>query len=429
MIKTDIFIKSLLDKGLVDDALKLDSGYDVQYKGTIVSVRLDNKGGALIYNSTKNDVVEIKSGRLDDVLHRYIVQSLFGIQSSVGTQNVMYKDVCFVPKRVLRNSVVFEDSTGRKFTVKGSTPEAVLSFYNELVDVNADDAMVILSGFSVYNRPEEAIKNAKETDIELQLLRSSLNPDDYAVYAKSECIKDVGQTIVGNFLCSSADKISQITFEEDERKAFSSSSVAKRGITSSQSRFKNPMALRMQRVLSSVDGRKAVRDYIQSRYGNGLSVASMEQMIMFEGPSILKSANIANPVSYKDIFANYLRNCETVSFRLDSNKSILCSLNVPGKSIAKFRSVPNVAEIKNALQKEGYLLSELSDGLEFKSTMPVVSSIVNSCNDFVPVTEKMMNKPNIVSKVVGQNVKEILNSYGVNDEKGVFSSLVSITVN
>ena len=54
-------------------------------------------------------------------------------------------------------------------------------------------------------------------------------------------------------------------------------------------------------------------------------------------------------------------------------------MNVPGKSVAKFRCVPDVSAIKSAVNKEGYLLSELSDGLEFKSTNNAVAAIVNAC--------------------------------------------------
>lgn len=429
MIKTDKFITSMIAHGLVDDALTLDNGYDIQYKGNIVSVRLNGKGGAVIFNKNRNDVVEVQSGRLDDVLHRYIINSLFGIQSKTGTRDVEYKDVFFVPTKVIQNSVVFEDSVGRRFTVSGSTPKAVLSFYNEMVDVNADDCMILLSGFKPYDRPEEAIKSAKEPEIELQLLKCSLDIDDYAVCAKSECIHDVGRTLVGNFLCSSADKISQITFEEDVKKVFSSTGVSKKNINSSAARVSNPFAMRAKVALKSSAAQKAVREYLDSKYPSGLCVSALEQAMAYEAPSIFKAANIDEPLNYKNLFSDYLRNCDTVSFRLDSNKSLLVSTNVPGKSVAKFRSVPEVSTIKNALQKEGYLLSELSDGLEFKSTNPAVAAIVNACKNFVPVSEKMNGPANTVSKVIGSDCAKLLSDYGIEDKKGVFNSIVSIINN
>jgi hypothetical protein len=149
----------------------------------------------------------------------------------------------------------------------------------------------------------------------------------------------------------------------------------------------------------------------------------------YEGPSLVKAANTRGNVSYKGLFSECLRNCDSVSFRLDSNKSILCSLNVPGKSLMKFRAVPDVGKIRNALQKEGYLLSELSDGLEFKSTSNAVSLVVNSCTDYAPVSEKMLNMANTVMKLSGMDAQKVLSSYGIEDKKGVFAGIVRISVN
>ena len=56
MIRTDNYIRALSDKGLVDDAMLLENGYDIQYKGNIVSVRLNDKGGAVIFNKKKNNL-------------------------------------------------------------------------------------------------------------------------------------------------------------------------------------------------------------------------------------------------------------------------------------------------------------------------------------------------------------------------------------
>ena len=122
MIKTGNYIKSLLDHGLVDDAVGVDGGWDIQYKNNILSVRVDNKGGALLYNQKRGNIVEIKSGRLDDVLHRYIAQSLFGLQNRAGTRGEMCKDAFFVPTKVVNNALVLEDPAGRKFTVSGAEP-------------------------------------------------------------------------------------------------------------------------------------------------------------------------------------------------------------------------------------------------------------------------------------------------------------------
>ena len=428
MIKTDNFVSALLARGMVDDAVQLDNGYDIQYKGNILSVRCDGKGGALMYNKNRGDAVEVRSAHLDDVLHRYIVQSLFGLQSAVGTGDKKYKDVFFVPSKVIRNSVIFEDPVGRKFTVKGSDPKAVLSYYDEAASVNAEDSIVLLSGFEPYFRPEEAPQYGKDKDIELQMLKCSLDIDDYAVFPRSDRMNDVGQTVVGNFLVSSADKVSQMTFEEDVRKAFASSAVSRRRIASGSARVSNKLALETRKLLGS-GAKKAVVDYLDSRYPSGLCVSSLEQVMAYEGPSLVKAANARGSVSYKGLFSECLRNCDSVSFRLDSNKSILCSLNVPGKSLMKFRAVPDVGKIRNALQKEGYLLSELSDGLEFKSTSNAVSLVVNSCTDYAPVSEKMLNMANTVTKLSGRDVQKVLSSYGIEDKNGVFAGIVRISVN
>jgi hypothetical protein len=221
MIRTDNYIKTLSDKGLVDDAITLENGYDIQYKGNIVSVRLNDKGGALIYNQKKNNVMEIQSGRLDEVLHRYIVQSLFGIQSKKGIKDNQFDNVFFVPTKVIGNSVILEDPAGRKWSVKNSTPKAVLSYYEDARMVNADDAMILLDGFSAYSiHDREPVKSCIDNDVELTLLKSSANVDDYAVAPRSECINDIGKTVVGVFCCSSSDKVNLINFEEDSNKVF-----------------------------------------------------------------------------------------------------------------------------------------------------------------------------------------------------------------
>ena len=222
MIRTDNFIKTLSDKGLVDDAITLENGYDIQYKGNIVSVRLNEKGGALIFNQKKNTITEIQSGRLDEVLHRYIVQSLFGTQSKEGIKSNKYNDVLFFTTKGIGKSVILEDPVGRKWTVKNSSPKAVLSYYEDARMVNADDAMLLLDGFSTYSiHDREPLKSCVETEVELTLLKSSANIDDYAVAPRSEYINDIGKTLVGAFCCSSADKVNQINFEEDSNKIFS----------------------------------------------------------------------------------------------------------------------------------------------------------------------------------------------------------------
>ena len=173
MIRTDNYIHALLDKGFVDDVSFIENGYDIQYKGSIVSVRLNNKGGAVIFNQKRNNLLEIQSGRLDEVLHKYIFQSLFGLQNKIGVQEIECKNTAFVPTKVIHQSVVFEDNQGRKFTVNGNSPKAVLSYYKEACEVNADDCLLLLNGFVPYIRSQEYIgSNAESSKIELQILKS-----------------------------------------------------------------------------------------------------------------------------------------------------------------------------------------------------------------------------------------------------------------
>ena len=431
MIRTDNFVKTLSDKGLVDDVITLTNGYDIQYKGNIVSVRLNGNGGALIYNQKKNGMVEVTSGRLDEVLHRYIMQSLFGTQTKRGMHDMDCDNVFFVPTKVIKNCVIFEDGCGRNYTVTDSTPQAILSFYKEACSVNADAVMVLLNGFTVYdsNVRDNAIKSSVEsTEVEVQLLKCSVNIDDYAVSPRSSEINDVGQTVVGNFLCSSADKINQITFEEDEKNVFMYNSIAKRGITSSTIRTKNPLAVKAKAVIKSAADKKTVMNYVNEKYPNGLCLNAMEHVLAYETSAIFQNAKT---IDYGKMLINkYLKNADSVAFRLDSNKSIVSAISEDGKSVAKFRAVPNISSMRDVLKKNGYLITELESGLDFNITDPAVAAIFSNCTDFVPVTEKVLNTPNSVKKIIGSDCQRILNDeYNIRDEKGVFNSFVRVIIN
>lgn len=431
MIRTENYIKTLADKGLVDDAVIVENGYDIQYRGNIVSVRLNDKGGALIYNQKKNVVTEIQSGRLDEVLHRYIIQSLFGLQSRTGIRNNLYKDVFLVPTKVISNALIFEDPCGRKFSVKGSSPQAVLSYYDEACTVNADDALILLNNFDVHSiRDPENITSNVDREVEMTLLKSDVNLDDYSVSPRSECINNVGQTIVGNFCCSSADKINMMNFEYDQAHLFGFGAAPKKNITSSTIRTKNPYAAKAKAIASSAKIKKLVLNHVNDKYPYGLCVSAMEQMLAYEVPAILSSNRIEiGDLEYKGEYAKALKNATSIQFRMDSNKSILSAICCEGKSVAKFRAVPDVAEIRNGLKREGYLLSELENGLEFGIDNPAVNCIISNCKNYVPVSEKPMNMVNTVNKLVGSDCKKVLAEYGINDVKGVFSSITQIVVN
>lgn len=428
MIRTDNFIRALSDKGLVDDAMFLDNGYDIQYKGNIVSVRLNDKGGAVIFNQKKNDVFEVCSGRLDEVLHKYIFQSLFGLQNKVGTQDIECKNAAFVPSKVIQNAVIFEDAEGRKFTVNGNSPEAVLSYYKEACEVNADDCMVLLSNFIAYDHSKNIVtSNAETPQVELQILKCSVNADDYAVSPKIDSINNVGQTIVGSFLCSASDKWNLMTFEEDQNRAFNFDSLAKKGITSNAVRSKNPLVNSAKMMLRNKA--PVVSKYIDKKYPEGLCVSALQNVMAYDAPAICNEANIDNTVNYDHIFNMMLKDADKVQFRLDSNKSILCSVEKVNVSACRFRAIPVLSEMKKPLLANGYLLTELESGIEFSTRDTAVNAIVSACKNFVPVVENAVNKVNTVRKVIGSDCKEALKSYGINDTKGVFSSFYRVVLN
>lgn len=428
MIRTDNYIRALSDKGLVDDAIILENGYDIQYKGNIVSVRLNDKGGAVIFNQKKNSLLEIQSGRLDEVLHKYIFQSLFGLQNKLGTRDMECKNVAFVPTKVIQQSVIFEDNTGRKFTMTGNSYKAVLSYYKNACEVNSDDCMLLLNNFVPYEHSGKFVtSNAETPDVEVQILSSHVNPEDYAVSPKVESINDVGQTIVGNFLCSSADKWNLMTFEEDMNKLFNFDSLSKKGITSSTVRSKDPLVNSAKKLLSS--SRQNVSKYVNEKYPSGLCLSAMEKVLAFETPSICKESGIENNMDYKFVFSSMMDNADKINFRIDTNKSILCSVIKDNKSVAKFRAVPVLSEMKQPLQNQGYLLSELESGLTFDIKDATISAITNACKEFVPVAEKAINAVNTVEKVIGSDCKAALMGYGINDAKGVFNSFYRIVIN
>lgn len=426
MIRTDNYIHALSDKGLVDDAMILENGYDIQYKGNIVSVRLNNKGGAVIFNKKKNNLFEIQSGRLDEVLHKYIFQSLFGLQNKVGTQEIDCKNVAFVPTKVIKNSVVFEDNTGRKFTMTGNTPKAVLSYYKQACEVNADDCMLLLNNFVPYNFKENFVTSSVESpEVELQLLKSSVNAEDYAVSPNVELINNVGQTIVGNFLCSAADKWNLMTFEEDQSKAFMFNSASKKNINSSAMRSKNPLVNNAKKVIPSV----IVSKYIDNKYPHGLCFSALENVVAYETSALCKDAKVDVPTDYGFLFNSMLKDADKVCFRLDSNKSILCAIEKEGVSAARFRAIPVLSEMKQPLFNNGYLLTELESGIEFDIKDTAIGAIVSACKNFVPVVENPVNVPNTVDKVIGSSAKETLMSYGINDKNGVFNSFYRVIIN
>jgi hypothetical protein len=152
-------------------------------------------------------------------------------------------------------------------------------------------------------------------------------------------------------------------------------------------------------------------------------------MLAYETPALCKEANVENTINYGFVFNNLLQNADKVRFRLDNNKSILCAVEKEGVSVAKFRAVPVLSELKDPLTKNGYFLTELESGLEFNAMDTTVGIIASCCKSFVPVVENPVNVPNTVTKVIGSSAKETLMTYGINDVKGVFSSFYRVVLN
>jgi hypothetical protein len=55
-----------------------------------------------------------------------------------------------------------------------------------------------------------------------------------------------------------------------------------------------------------------------------------------------------------------------------------------------------------------------------------IKAIVNNLKDFVPVVENTLNKANTITKITGNDCRAILQSYGLNDSKGVFNTITQV---
>lgn len=428
MIKTNAFVKSLLEKELVDDVAFLANGYDIQVDGKIVSVRVNEKGRAIIWNHNSSSITEVDSGRLDDVLHKFIIASCFGFQSKEGVHSIKCSNTFFVPVKLIKNNVVFADTLGREFVVSNTTKDAILSFFNEAAQVNADDCILMLDGFQKYDRHITSAKESvDENEVNVNLLKCSVSIDDYAVSPISSSINDVGKTVVGNFICSSSDKLNYMTFEDDLKNIGFGKSRS--NVTSSTIRSDNVFVKRAKVALNSSKGIKSVKEYLNAKYPAGLSVRAVESAMAYEAPSIFKHAGITDALSYKNLFNNYRVKADCITFRLDSNMAICSSIEKSGESIQTFRAVPDVEVIANALHREGYTLDELESGLTFEARSDIATSITNAMKNIVPLAEKVINSPNVVTKLVGSSVKDELKTFGISDDTGAFMCMNKVIIN
>ena len=162
---------------------------------------------------------------------------------------------------------------------------------------------------------------------------------------------------------------------------------------------------------------------------NKLVLAPMAGICNEAFRTICKEMGVETPTDYKFLFQSMVKDADKVQFRLDSNKSILCSVEKTGVSAAKFRAIPVLSAMKEPLIQNGYFLTELESGLEFSTKDTAVGAIISACQNFKPVVEDVSNTVNTVTKLVGSSCKEALMSYGIDDRKGVFSSFYRVVFN
>lgn len=428
MIKTDSFVRSLMNKGFVDDVAFLTNGYDIQYNDVILSVRNNGVGGALIFNSKEEGVTEVVSGRLDDVLHRYIMQSLFGLQTGKGSDGKIYSNVFFKPGEVFGNCSVFIDPANRKWLLQGVSAKAAKAIYEEAMKVNADDAMILYDNFNVYDDKlvNSVDKIAESVDVELTLLRCSVDLNEYSVLPRSEYVNEVGRNLVNNFVCSSSDKIMLQNFEDKIAQITSCNGTAPQ--------IDLELKPELKSILSLTSSKKdEVQGWISKKYGT-LGLKSMKEALVVNAEEILSSLNIDDKVDFSKMFSSYMNKAENIQFVLKNNRMVEITVEKPGIFSATFKAVPDVPQMKDILSSHGTFLNEvesgltlnLTDNMDFESTK-LCSDMIKCCLDITPVTEEPF-LGNSTVECIARDFDTILSSYGIEDTLGVIKYVDRITV-
>ena len=182
LTNTEVFLESALVKGVIDSFDIVENGYNVAKgdKSLNIIVGVDS---ALIRDDNK--LVEVKSSKLDNVLHRYIMSSLFGKKAND-----------YFVMSSLNGDVVFTDINNKKWILNGAAPQSARAYFLQFVNNQAQDALIASSHLVEYKRGLNSSKvGDMETDI--QLLVSDCNPDAYAVNPSPSLINSVGKTVVG----------------------------------------------------------------------------------------------------------------------------------------------------------------------------------------------------------------------------------------
>lgn len=428
MKKTSFFIENMLSKGFVNEVEFLSNGYDIKVGKDTVSVR--TKGSrAVIWNHKDARLTEVVSGRLDDILHRYIVLSCVG-KTSAKTKLGEYKNVVFVPQAIVNGKLVLKDSLNRAWVVNSYTGENALNMFNEMNNVSADDCMLLMNGLTPYTKNTKITIESSYKDVEAELLslQSSIDVDGYAVYPKSDAINKVGTTLVGSFLASATDRANVELFENLELELSSKKTL--HATNSSIADFKTTgVAEEVRKTIVSSGKAKAFDEYCDKTYGNGITVDGLNSALAYDTGKIYSALGIKTAVThFKPIVQSMLEESDSAYLCLTSNKEVkVCAQKVNTFS-AMFTAVPNVEVIKNALARDGYTLKDLQSGMTVALDSEVLEAIMNSSMDFTPVAEKAYLANMTAKSLIGSAVTGELAKVGIEDKTRAFSNMIVLTV-
>lgn len=411
MKKTNYMLLNMLEKGFADNVEFLENGYDILANGKEINVRLDGKGGALIRNEKK--LTEVKSARLDDVLTKFILKSAYGHKGS------------FFKKEQIKNGAILTDPRGKKWVINA---KVAMEYINLFDQEDCDEALVGLPILNAYS--PRTMKNIETVDEEVEMiqLKSALDPSEYAFMPKADMIENVGQTVVGSSLCSSADKFAIQSFNEKLDGAFCDKEVKHNNGIVNSLRTHYALAERTSSAIESAHKQKELKNYFDKKYPEGLSRKALTNALAFEAPSIFNACGIDEKLAYNDTFNKMVKRADAVTFRLDNSRDMFVQLDKAGVFSARFRAIPNVEGIKNALAREGYMVSDIQSGLTVTLGEDIAPSIIANCANFKPVTEDRVLKSSTVSTVKGVMVTKALKEYGINDETRVFNSMTKVVI-
>lgn len=206
LTNTEVFLESALVKGIVDSFDIVENGYNVVKgdKSLNVIVGVDS---ALIRDGEK--LIEVKSSKLDNVLHHFIMNSLFGTKSKH-----------YFVMSSFEGNTVFTDISGQKWILQGVSPRAANMYFMQFVNNRASDALIANSRLVKYTKLVSSKAPECDLETEVQLMVSDCNPDNYAFNPSTSLINSIGHTVVGNFVVSEADKEVIDEFDEKEEEVF-----------------------------------------------------------------------------------------------------------------------------------------------------------------------------------------------------------------